>query len=163
MNPRSDQFRHPADGTEDSKARARLVAQGFPCAPKGTLAIVAMVAFLGNVIGGAPVAADNQPEAAAEALTVTGDAGGADSGKASGILARFDVLLDSLSARIEDIRGQAEQMLSHADAASDSEGQMRFEEMYGKLVMAAEQLKEERDRLQSMRDELAAAGSGQQR
>ena len=52
-------------------------------------------------------------------------------------------------------------MLDHADAATDSDEQMRFEEMYGKLVTAAEQLEEERDRLRSMRDELAAAGGGQ--
>ena len=52
-------------------------------------------------------------------------------------------------------------MLDHADAATDSDEQMRFEEMYGRLDEAAAKLEEERDRLRSMRDELAAAAGGQ--
>ena len=137
---------------EDAKARPRLAARGLRCAPGVTLATAAL---LGSVICAAAIATDDGPETAA------GDGRNANAVEASGILPRLDALLDNLEARIEDIRGQAEQMLDHADAATDSEGQMRFEEMYGKLVTAAEKLEEERDRLRSMRDELAAAGGGQ--
>ena len=102
------------------------------------------------------IAADDQSNSAG------GDDPRANAIEASGILGKVDALLDGLEARIEDMRAQAERMLDHADAATDSDGQMRFEEMYGKLVAAAEGLEEERDRLRSMRDELAAAAGGQQ-
>ena len=134
----------------DSRAARRgLAARGFRRAPAVTLAAV----FLGGVVCSAPMAAADLPG------TTAGDGDRANA--AVGILPRIDALLDGLEARIEDIRAQAEQMLDHADAATDSEDQMRFEEMYGKLVAAAEELEEERGRLRSMRDELAAAGQRQ--
>ena len=137
---------------EDGRAHPEHAARGFRCAPGATLGAVA---FLGGVLCATSIAADDRPE------TEGGDGPRATVVEASGILPRFDALLDGLQARIEDIRAQAERMLDHADAATDSEGQMRFEEMYGRLVAAAEKLEEERDRLRSMREELAAAGGGQ--
>ena len=135
----------------DSRARRGLAARCFRRAPAVTLAAV----FLGGVVCSAPMAAADLPG------TTAGDGGRANAVAAVGILPRIDTLLDGLETRIEDIRAQAEQMLDHADAATDSEDQMRFEEMYGKLVAAAEELEEERGRLRSMRDELAAAGQRQ--
>ena len=78
----------------------------------------------------------------------------------SGALVRIDAVIAVLDKRIEDLRAQAEQMLGHADTAIDSDEQMRFEEMYGKLEAAAARLEDERNRLQSMRDELALADEG---
>ena len=152
MNPQSVPARCPAGVAEDGRAFPLLAARGLRCVAWTTLAAVA---FLGGAVCAPSMASNDRPEAAAR------DDGRANAVDASGILVRLDALLDSLQARIEAIRGQAEQMLDHADAATDSEGQMRFEEMYGKLVAAAEKLEEERDRLRSMRDELAAAGGGQ--
>ena len=116
---------------------------------------LAAVAFVGGVVCATSIAADDRPKTASE------DDPPANAVEASGILPRVDALLVGLEARIEDLWAQADQMLDHADAATDSEGQMRFEEMYGRLAAAAESLEEERDRLRSMRDELAAAGGGQ--
>ena len=152
MNPKSDPSRRPPSMAEDGRAHPGLAARGFRCAPGATLAAVA---FIGGVVCATSIAADDRPE------TAGGDDPRANAVEASGILPRVDALLGGLEARIEDIRAHAEQMLDHADAATDSEGQMRFEEMYGRLVAAAEKLEEERDRLRSMRDELAAAGGGQ--
>lgn len=159
MNLRSNPSRRPAGGAEDGRACPRLATRAFRSAPGGTLATVAL---LGTVFGAAANATDDRPEGAAGPETVAGNDGGVNAVEASGILPRLDALLDSLEARIEDIRGQAEQMLDHADAATDDEGRIRFEEMYGKLAAAAEKLEEEHDRLRSMRDEIAAAG-GEQR
>ena len=156
MNPGSDPSRHSAgvaeDAAENARARPRLAARSLRCAPGAALATAAL---LGSVICAGAIAADDRPGTAA------GDERNANAVEASGILPRLDALLDNLKARIEDLRGQAEQMLDHADAATGSDEQMRFEEMYGKLVAAAEKLEEERDRLRSMRDELAVAGGGQ--
>ena len=136
-------------GQGSSRGSSRVAERGLRRAP-GTSPITA--AILGSVIWAAAVEAADPAESAA------GDERSANVIEASGMLPRFDALLDNLAARIEDIRAQADQMLKHADAATDSEGQMRFEEMYGKLVTAAETLEEERDRLRTMRDELAATG-----
>ena len=76
----------------------------------------------------------------------------------SGVLLRIDAVIAVLDGRIEDLRAQAEQMLDHADTATDSDEQVRFEEMYGKLEAAAVELEDERYRLRTLRDELSAEG-----
>ena len=152
MNPRSDPPRRPAGMAEDGRARPGLAARGLRCALGVTLAAVV---FLAGVVCSTSMAEEDRSETAA------GDGQRATAAEANGILPRIDALVSALEARIEEIRAQAEQMLDHADVAADSAGQMRFEEMYGKLVTAAEALERERAHLRLMRDELTAASGGQ--
>ncbi len=114
-----------------------------------------MIAFFSSGMSTALTA-----EPATRLHAVAGDEVGADAVELSRLISRLDMLLDNLEVRIENIRGQAEQILDHADTATDNEGQMRFEEMYGKLATAAERLEQERDRLRLKRDELAAIAGG---
>lgn len=70
-------------------------------------------------------------------------------------LSRIDDLLAQFDLRIEGIRARAEEMLDHADAAADPAEQMRFEELYGRMMATAQGLEEQRSKLREMRDELA--------
>ena len=72
-------------------------------------------------------------------------------------LSRIDDLLAQFDARIAGIRGQAEEMLDRADAAADPAEQMRFEELYGRMMATAQGLEDQRSRLRQMRDDLAGA------
>ena len=72
-------------------------------------------------------------------------------------LSRIDDLLAQFDARIAGIRGQAEEMLDRADAAADPAEQLRFEELYGRMMATAQGLEEQRSRLRQMRDDLAGA------
>lgn len=154
MSP--DPYRSNESGIGSDAAPGRLGSgqpgaprtRGLRCRPAVLLAAV----FLGGAICFTSMEAQDNPE------TTAGGGHGANAVEASGILPRIDALLTGLEARIMDIRAQAEQILDYADATSDSDDQMRLEEMYGNLAAAAEKLEEQRDNLRSMRDELAAAG-----
>ena len=70
-------------------------------------------------------------------------------------LRRLDGLLAQFDARIKGIRGRAEGLLEQADAAKNPDEQMRFEELYGRMMNTARDMEAQRSRLRLMRDELA--------
>ena len=72
----------------------------------------------------------------------------------------IDELLVRLDASIEVAWERAEDMLQRADAATNSDEQLRLEELYGKMAAVAEGLEERRSELRALRGELAAAGEG---
>ena len=74
-------------------------------------------------------------------------------------VARIDALLAQLDARTKDAWARAEEILNLADAATDSEEQMRLEELYGKMVAVAGSFEEQHSRLSALRNELAVAHS----
>ena len=150
MRPRSDPLRRHVATVRDHRARRGLAARPF----RRGLVLAFAAASLSSALCSTGTGAQDTARPAA------GDSRQPDAIETSGILPRIDAVLAALDARIEDIRMQAEEMLDHADGAIDSDEQMRFEEMYGKLAAAAEKLEEERDRVRSMRDELAAVGDG---
>ena len=150
MSPRPDPPRRHVAAVPDRGSRRGLAARPFRRVLVLAFAAASLSSALCSTATGGQVTA--KPAA--------GDSPQPDAIGTSGILPRIDAVLAALDSRIEDIRMQADEMLDHADAAIDSDEQMRFEEMYGKLAAAAEKLEEERDRLRSMRDELAAVGEG---
>ena len=151
MTARLDPPRSRAGTAARGRARRKLTARGLLRGPPAMLA----ASLLGGAVCAMPTTAEEAPG------KVVGEGGSANAVEMAGILPRIDTVLAGLEARIEDIRAQAEKMLDHADAAANDADQMRFEEMYGRLVAAAEELEAERDQLRSMRAELAAAGDRQ--
>ena len=151
MTVRLDLTRSRAGTAPAGRARRELADRGLRRGPVAMLAAF----LLGGAVCSMPTAAEELSGKPA------GEGRPANAVEMSGILARIDTVLAGLEARIEDIRAQAEKMLDHADAAANDADQMRFEEMYGRLVAAAEELEGERDRLRSMRAEFAAAGDQQ--
>ena len=125
--------------------RVGVVARGI----HRKLPFAGLATVIGAAVASAALAGDVSP-----ASGVEGERDRTHAVTAS-ILPRIDAVLEILDARIQDIRAQAERMLEHADTAVDSDQQMRFEEMYGRLAAAAEELEAERGQLRSMRDELA--------
>ena len=91
---------------------------------------------------------------------VAAEAASASSGTSPPVektLAKLDELLAQLDARIEQAWSRAEDMLDLADAATDPDEQMRLEEMYGRMAALATGFEEQRLRLRTLRDEVAAA------
>ena len=96
-------------------------------------------------------------EGGAGAEDTAKDASGDAARSVEETLDRLDELLARLDAQIVRAWLRAEEMLDLADAAGDPDEQMRLEELYGRMAALATSFEEQRSRLRTLRDELAAA------
>ena len=136
-----------------------------PCLPArpgshGTSRVAGMALALALAAGHAPSSWAEPAASQQEAAGANDDAKAAEDGTPSSVgetLGRIDDFLARLDTRIEGVRSRAEEMLDLADAATDPGEQMRLEELYGRMVALATSLEEQRLRLRTLRDELAAA------